>query len=155
MGRWEELAALARHQHLVVSVAQAATLGIPPRTVNDQLRERGWRRIHAGVYALAAAPDTFALRASAALLSAGERSVLSGSTAAWCWGLRRRPPGRVEILTPDDRRVRARDYVDVRRSATLSHATSPSSTACASPRRRAPWQTSPHGCHRRSSRTSS
>ncbi len=122
VGRWDELAALARRQHLVVSVEQATQLGIPPRTVNEQHHERGWRRVHAGVYALAAAPDTFPLRASAALLSSGERSLLSGSTAAWCWGLRRRPPGRVEIITPEDRRVRAREFVDVRRSATLSHA---------------------------------
>ncbi len=116
---WKELGELARAQHLAVSLTQAVAVGLPARTVQDQLERRAWRRVYENVYALPGARPTFEFQAHAALLMAGERAALSGPSAAYVWGLWRRQPGRIDIVIPYDRRVRDKTYVTVHRSRTL------------------------------------
>jgi predicted transcriptional regulator of viral defense system len=94
---------LARH-HGVVTAAQAARLGIGPRTLYRLAAGGRLVRRHPGVYVQAAtgaaASTAWLADAAAALAALGSDGALSHRSAAWMWDLLPRPPRPVEVLIP-------------------------------------------------------
>jgi hypothetical protein len=82
--RFRELAA---RQLDIVAAWQLSLLGATRRMIDRRLRERGWRMVHPGVYALSNAPLTRCQLWMAATLTTPE-SVLSHASAGACWGFR-------------------------------------------------------------------
>jgi hypothetical protein len=71
--------------------------GLTPPAIRHYCRQNGWRRVHAGVYALTHAPLTRRQVWVAATLSAPD-SFLSHASAGACWGIR--PfEGSYEVVT--------------------------------------------------------
>jgi hypothetical protein len=109
---------LAARQYDVVAAWQLVEAGSTSRMVNHRVRERGWRRIHPGVYALTHAPLTrHQLWIAATLTAPG--TVLSHASAAASVGFR--PfKGRFETVTrPGSGGPRRHPGVLVFRSTTL------------------------------------
>lgn len=73
---------LAEHQHGVVSRDQLLRLGFPSEAIQQQLRARLLRPLHAGVYAVGHREITEDGRRLAALLATGETGALGRRTAA-------------------------------------------------------------------------
>lgn len=70
----------------------------------DQLRSACWRRLFRNVYCLASLPLTDELRLQAVLLAAPPRTLITGRTAAWLYGVWKPPPGvpvPIELATND------------------------------------------------------
>ncbi len=65
---------------------------------------RGCEWLHPGVYALPGSAPTHERRVMAALLAAGERSLVARRTALWLMGVADRAPTAVELVVPWDRR---------------------------------------------------
>ncbi|HUH06754.1 MAG TPA: type IV toxin-antitoxin system AbiEi family antitoxin domain-containing protein, partial [Egibacteraceae bacterium] len=81
MDPWERLASLARRQHGVVSVEQAAAMGICSRTLGRRVNSAAWDRPHRGTYGLPGAVRTYRYAVSAAVLAAGPGALAAGRTA--------------------------------------------------------------------------
>ena len=81
------LRALAARQADVVAAWQLLEAGATRGMVEHRLRERGWRVVHRGVYALTNAPLTKRQLWIAATLTTPD-SVLSHASAGACWGFR-------------------------------------------------------------------
>lgn len=88
---------LLRRQAGVVAVRQAAAHGVSPRTLQRWAAERGWERLHPGVYLAAGHRRTDEVRLRAAWLWAGEQSTVSGRAAAFWHGMAPAAPAVVEI----------------------------------------------------------
>lgn len=87
---------LAAGQDDIVAAWQLAALGWTYRAIEHRVHTHGWRPIHAGVFALAAAPLRPRQLWFAARLTTPE-SVLAHASAAACWGYR--PfAGRFEVV---------------------------------------------------------
>jgi hypothetical protein len=100
------LAELAREQHGVVSLGQLAGLGYPRQTVKEMV---GTARLHPvcrAVYAVGHAGLSRHGRCLAAVLSCGERALLSHRSAAWLWGLTGRFFLPIEVTAASPRRTR-------------------------------------------------
>lgn len=83
-----------------------ASLGVTRRQV-ERLVESGWlRRLGAGLFALAAAPNSSHQRLLAATLRAGSGAVASHLAAAWLWGFDGITPTGIELSVPVERRPR-------------------------------------------------
>jgi very-short-patch-repair endonuclease len=82
----KELVALARRQSGVLSRAQARRF-LTQDAIDRRVRSGQLVRLHAGVYALAGAPDTFERRITAAVLAAGGDAAASHHAAAALHGL--------------------------------------------------------------------
>ncbi len=78
---------LAAAQADLVASWQLVDAGWTRRMIEQQARNRGWRRVHSGVYALTQAPLTRRQLWFAATLTTRD-SVLSHASAADCWGFR-------------------------------------------------------------------
>lgn len=103
----QALEALAQTQHNCVSLAQLASVGVPSATTAYRTRPSGgsWVRPLPGVVLLHRGTPTADERSSAALLYAGDGSVLTGSDSLRRQGVRRLPPTDfVHVLVPDERR---------------------------------------------------
>lgn len=75
---------LAAH-HGVVTRSQALGLGLTPDQIRGLLRRGEWIRVHAGVYRVSTAPDTWQSRARAGALSG--RGLTSHPAALRVWGV--------------------------------------------------------------------
>lgn len=82
-----ELAGLQRRQHGAFSRGQAIDVGLTADAVDGRFRHGRYRRLLPGVMAEAGVPDSFELRAMAALLWAGGDAVLARGSAARVHGL--------------------------------------------------------------------
>lgn len=80
---------LAARQHGVVSRRQLIARGVPPRTVSNAIASLHLHPVFAGVYLVGRPHLTRKGLLTAALLAAGEGSVLGGRTAAAVWGFHR------------------------------------------------------------------
>ncbi len=95
------LLALAANQYLCLSRQQALDTGASPDLVNRRLRQRRLRRLHPGVYALAASPDPWLQRLWAARLAVGDPVAVSHITAAALHGFPGYPrTDRLELTAP-------------------------------------------------------
>lgn len=111
-----KLAALARSQQAVCSLAQCASLGLGARAVQKRAASGRLHRIHRGVYSLV--PKELLTRDGlfmAAVLACGPHAVLSHQSAAVLHGLV--PASPVHVIAPGKRLV---DSVTVHRSTTLT-----------------------------------
>ncbi|HVF76244.1 MAG TPA: type IV toxin-antitoxin system AbiEi family antitoxin domain-containing protein [Acidimicrobiales bacterium] len=95
----------ARRQHGLVTRAQAMAAGLSPSGVARRTRDGTWRRVAAGVYAVASSPATWRQRVLAACLALG--AVASHRTAAALWGLSGFRPGPVHVLVAAPRSARS------------------------------------------------
>jgi len=78
---------LAAVQHALVGRDQLRAEGVTRQAVANRLRSPGWESATPRVVRLAGSPRTDEQRAMAAVLDAGEGSVVSHSSAAALWGL--------------------------------------------------------------------
>ncbi|MCA0438265.1 MAG: type IV toxin-antitoxin system AbiEi family antitoxin domain-containing protein [Austwickia sp.] len=105
----DRLAALARAQNGLLTIAQCRDAGISPRRVATAYRTGRWTRPQRGVYQTLPGRDDWQTRAVAALLSCGPDAALSHASAARAWGIMGpwsgRGPEQFDILVPWERRV--------------------------------------------------
>ena len=104
----------------VVSRAQALECGVSRGRLDHLVRPGGrWQRILPGVYAMTNGAVSLDQRAMAALLYAGPKSLLTGAVAVrrhrlQCVGL-----NQVDVLVPEDVRVRSAGYVRIVRTGRM------------------------------------
>lgn len=105
---WDEaIAALAKHQHGVVSTAQLRAIGLSSRAVHHRASRGRLHRVHRGVYSVGhqvLGPDGSRM---AAVLACGPGAVLSHRSAADLHGVRRNGRARHEVSVPGRTRRRA------------------------------------------------
>jgi hypothetical protein len=75
------VSALIRRQHGVLTAAQAAAKGLPHETLRRRVLRGIWQRLLPGIYALQCGPPSTLQWSIAALLYAGEGSMLTGPAA--------------------------------------------------------------------------
>ena len=117
----------AAGQQGLITRSEAKTLGFTDRMIDRRLATGRWRRLAAGIYALAGVPETFEQRALAACLAAGPGAVLSHRTAGAVWGLpgceaAKRPGAPIEVLVPHAGRGHRCQLAVVHRSRRLGPA---------------------------------
>jgi very-short-patch-repair endonuclease len=102
---------VAGDQWGVIDVRQLADCGLSADAVKRWRAAAKLFLLHPGVYALGHPWIPIEGRMTAAILHAGEGSVLSHATAAWWWGLIDQEPDVIDISTPT--RARSTDGVRV------------------------------------------
>lgn len=112
-----DLDAVALAQDGLIRGGQAIAAGLPRSRIDDLVRRRVWIAVLPGVYALGVDPRAARVRVRAALLWAGDDSVLAGSAAAWWLGLTTGLPRVVEVYVPPRRSRRRQPGVRLIRSA--------------------------------------
>lgn len=120
MHKWDRLRRAAAHQHGLVTVTQADRLGISRWSLARHGRERGWERLHTGVYALPGSAWSYERSVMAAVLAVGPPAFAASRAAAHLWGLTRTRPTPVPVVVPYRRTPRRTDGIRVHRSRTLS-----------------------------------
>ena len=91
------IASAAAANHGVLSKATLNALGVTDRQIERRVGIGRWRKLHSGAFAIAAAPDSFDLRAAAALASVGG-SALSHLSAAQVHGFDCRRDPTVHLI---------------------------------------------------------
>lgn len=97
------LATLATRQDGVVSRDQLDSLGFSRSAISRWVATERLHRIHPGVYSVGHSALALDARLVAALLYAGDRAVLSHTTAAWLWRLIDAEPKRIHLAVPGRR----------------------------------------------------
>jgi very-short-patch-repair endonuclease len=105
---------LARQDGLI-TVAQAARLGLPERTLRRRVAEEDWERVAPRVVLAGGHRWSDRARVRAAALWAGDQAVLSGPAAAWWHGMLAAAPAEVEVTVPRGAGHRPPAGVQVRR----------------------------------------
>jgi hypothetical protein len=114
---------LARRQHGVLTLDQAVTAGLTPSAVRWRVASGRWQSLGRGLFLVhTAEPDWYA-RAAAAVLRAGRGAVLTGTSAAYLHRLQDRPPTRVTVAIPPERRAVPLHWMTVQRRAGLPSVT--------------------------------
>jgi hypothetical protein len=93
------LAAIARHQHGLITLAQATDAGLTTTAVQWRLDRGRWERMHEGVYRVAGLPRSYGQRALAACLGIGPEAAASHRTAAVLHDLLRYREPPTEVTT--------------------------------------------------------
>src|SRR3954451_13051020 len=96
---WGGVAALAAHQHGIVSGAQLRALGVTPKAVEARARAGHLHRLHRGVFAVGHTALTKQGRYMAAVLAGGPGAALSHRAAADLWAVRP-GSGLIEVTIP-------------------------------------------------------
>jgi hypothetical protein len=116
----ERLTGLLGEQFGVVSRAQALDCGVSRGRLDHLVRPGGrWQRILPGVYVMTNGAVSTDQRAMAALLYAGPRSLLTGAAAVRRHRLPCAGPHQVDVLVPEDVRVRSAGYVRIIRTGRM------------------------------------
>lgn len=121
MSKWIRAAELAAKQHGVVARRQLTALGIGDTTLSRFAKDRGWTRVHPGVYRLPGHVASFAQTVIAAQLALPIPAVASSTTAARLYGLNS-PHGKAEpihLLVDEHDRLVAPRGVRLTRTRTL------------------------------------
>ena len=108
---------LATDQHGCISREQALACGLSSDAIEHRVKSQEWWRVLPRVYAVAAAPRTWELDLTAALLWLGPEAALSGASAVCLWNFPDCDPGPIEISHPGTSQGRGR--VRVHRSVKL------------------------------------
>ena len=96
----KQLDLLASRQYGLLERSQVLALIPSEAFIDNQLRQRRWRRRFPDVYVIVGAPWSHEQDILAALLAAGSAAVASHRSALWLWGLGPRKPEVVEITVP-------------------------------------------------------
>jgi hypothetical protein len=96
----EDVVALARRQHGVVSTRQLRDAGVTRSKLRTKVRRGDWSRMLQGIYRVGAAEATWEAQLQAHLLAAGEEAVASHQAAAALHGLEGFHRARLEISVP-------------------------------------------------------
>lgn len=99
--------AIAGEHAGIVGRARLLSAGITGSALDRALRSGRLHRVHPGVYSVVA-PELLTEEGHlvAALLAAGDGSVLSHGTAAWRWRIIPAPPSLIELAVPQPRAAR-------------------------------------------------
>jgi very-short-patch-repair endonuclease len=92
--------ALAENQHGVISSDQLRKVGYTPQAIYHRIKTGRLHPLHRGVYAVGRANVTEHGRWMAAVLTCGERVVISHSSAAALWRIGTEQRGLVELSLP-------------------------------------------------------
>src|SRR5687768_8071739 len=87
----------ARRQLGLITLAQVCEAGMSPDAAEYRADTGAWRRVVAGVYAVASSPSTWRQRVLAACLATGPGAAASPRTAAALGGLSAASPGSVHV----------------------------------------------------------
>ena len=112
---------LAEKQHGVVSRAQVVDLGVSDGSIARRLRDGLWSRVLPGVFRITGAPETREQLPMAAVLWAGDGSVVSHATAARLWGIEGVRERKVELWVPSPRNPR-HELVEAHRGTRIDRA---------------------------------
>lgn len=115
---WSELYDDAATRGGVVAVSSAPAFGIARRRLDRRAADERWQRPQKGVVALPGSRLDLVAQAHAALLAAGERSLVAGHAALHLWGVCD-APAWIDVVVPVDRDVVLRPPARCRRSRTL------------------------------------
>lgn len=109
---------LAAGQQDLVAAWQLTRVGWTEKALRHHAAQRGWRRVHAGVYALGQAPLTQRQVWIAAVLTA-PRTFLAGPSATACWGFHESYERGVVVVRPGSGGRRRHGSLLVSRSTRL------------------------------------
>src|ERR1700727_3248472 len=110
----DRLGRIAREQFGVIGRDQALDCGVSRSAVAYLLRQDGpWRKIVPGVYTTTTGDMSPDARAMAALLHAGQRSVITGAVAVRRHNLRCAGLNEVDVLVPRGTRVQSAGFVRI------------------------------------------
>jgi very-short-patch-repair endonuclease/predicted transcriptional regulator of viral defense system len=115
----QTIATIADAQHGVVSRAQLSMLGFSGDEVDRRMKAGRLHAIHRGVYAVGHRALKAEGRWMAAVLAAGRGAVLSHTSAAAAWDLRRTSSGLIHVTVPGDPGRKRRRGLRIHRSRTL------------------------------------
>ncbi|MHA6784498.1 DUF559 domain-containing protein [Pseudonocardia saturnea] len=106
---------LVERQGGVVGLAQAVEYGMPARTVQYHARVGSWRRLRPAVYLVGGHRLDGRGEVRVASLWAGERSTISGPSAAFWHGMLPHPPDVIDLTVPVAVKPRPQPGIRVRR----------------------------------------
>jgi Transcriptional regulator, AbiEi antitoxin len=132
------IAELAARQHGAISVAQLHSLEVSPAGIHRRVRANRLHPRHRGVYSVGHSGLSDEGRWMAAVLACGEGAVLSHTSAAALWGIRRRIRA-VHVTVPSTAGKRKRAGVVLHRSSPFSATRSFGSPGARSPTTRPGW----------------
>lgn len=111
---------LAASQFGVISRAQALDCGLTDRALHYRIQPGGtWRRILPGIYVTSTGPPGRDQRLMAALLYAGEGSIVTGQAALRHYKISVPDERQVDVLIPASRRRSGGQFVVVRRTTRM------------------------------------
>lgn len=113
----DDVLARAERRDHVITVSEAAALGLEPRALQRLVTSGRWQRLHNGVYVTYTGPPSWRTTARAALASVGEGAALSHAAAAFVQEFGGAPPKIVDVTVPHRRRVVAGVGVRVHRAS--------------------------------------
>jgi len=117
----EAVANIQRRQHGLITIDQAAGVGMSEHEVHARHRRGLWVMDREGVYAPAGAPPTAERAILAAVLAADGPAWASHGTDGWLWRLKGvEQPDVIELLRPLGRHVRMEGVVGHRSGALFS-----------------------------------
>ncbi len=107
--------------HRIARVTELVALGLSTEAIGTKTAAGGpWQRLLPGILLLGKAPPNRTQLVQAALRYAGSKAVLTGHDALQLHGIRSaKPGGRVHVLVPSRRQLRAVDTVLVERTGRL------------------------------------
>jgi hypothetical protein len=111
---------LLSQQLELIARQQALAIGISDNALRHRLRPGGpWRGLLPGVYLAATGTPTTLQQEMAALLYAGQGSVITGAAALRCYHLRAEPAALVDVLVPASRQRRDAGFVRLHRTSRM------------------------------------
>lgn len=121
ISRPDGLTELLDRQLAVASRAQLLALGMTSNAIQYRARAGGpWQALLPGVYLSENGPPSLPQKEMAALIYAGPRSLITGSTALLHHGLRGGPPtGTIDVLVPVGRARGSTGFVRIHRTARM------------------------------------
>ena len=99
------IARIATAEHGLITRVQALSAGVSDREIKTRLRSGALIRAYRGVYRVGHRAPTVEARYLAAVLTCGEKALLSGRAAGYLWGLLKGTPPAPEVIAPSQRRV--------------------------------------------------
>lgn len=116
------IARIASRQYGVISSAQLSSTGLTRAGIHRRARASRLFPLHRGVYAVGHRNLGNEGRWIAAVLTYGDRAVLSHRSAAALWGIRRAPKGPIDLTIPGTSGRKSRAGIVLHRSTTLTAA---------------------------------